>query len=62
MMALEETSVMIETYTIGQLYDRLRIAERQWRDGDIDYASYLSVASDYQRALIIEARHKQGEY
>lgn len=54
---------MIEAPTLEQLYDRLLIAERQHRDDDeISFADFLSVKADYDRALIVAARARQGEY
>ena len=58
---------MIETYTIEQLYERAESARARCsapypRPSGADHAAYIKAKSDYQRALIVEARHKQGEY
>ena len=55
---------MIETYTIEQLYERLIEARRTYNGSPstLRWHYLLKADSDYQRALIVEARHKQGEY
>ena len=47
-----------------QLWHAMDAADRRWHEtqSEADFNRYMLARSDYQRALIVEARHKQGEY
>lgn len=53
----------VEAYSIEQLYERLCAAETAYEMTKeiIPYHNYLKAHADYQRALIVQARARQGE-